>query len=843
MLVASLVLAMVQADEVLVHKFDLNDELKSLKFLSDQICMISGMKNHHISINGGQTFDPLDHTICGTESCIKSYDVSPLEPKTISFQTKNGMFLCENVEKVSANGNCGQLTIPAHKDAEVIHFEFHPSDRARALMLVNVKHLGEDVKSDDDDDEHRLYTTSNLMKDDPKDVRWEFIMSHTIKATWGNLRGRKFNSDMIYGIRVVHHKTLLPTSQVKAFYSLNLGDRYRNPKDLVLHVESFMRKDKFLFVATADSKSNVRLHVSDDNAYTFREAEFSPDKRQVTYTILDASEGSVFINVFHNNNEKNGITWGNVYQSDSTGSRFSLSLDHNKRAGTHASFHKVESLEGVYIATMVANYDDPFCKDCASYDSCLQECKYVSRITFNKGGEWHPIVAPDCSQADIDGNACHLHLHGFASFAHTPLYSRKNAIGMIIATGNVGKQLESDITETMTYISRDGGLSWTELSAGSLLYASSHHGGLILSANVATPVQDIQYTFTESPPFLSIPLNGTFKVQQIIHNDKNELSKKFIVVTEEVHHHADRHSIIMQVDFSPLHERECVPMDKENTDYEFFRPHSYESKCLLGRKIEYVRKKQMASCFNPIGYEKPHKRENCQCDYADFLCDFGFTKRPKLGLSLDAFECVPIGKAAPDTKPPYPCDGVYNETKGYARVAGDSCVDGLSVQLDPILRSCPGGIGLLGSAVLLMFFALLLSFAGVLVYKSNPAIQGWFKQALSGKFAGLGGGRPTNMGYDPVQTHDQFSSDEHSDFDESVFANQAVETVSPSSTRHIPHSTAPVSSQKHENIFPDVDSATSDDPLAPTHLGDGHSQEVDDNDQSNIVHLRAAGQS
>jgi len=51
------------------------------------------------------------------------------------------------------------------------------------------------------------------------------------------------------------------------------------------------------------------------------------------------------------------------------------------------------------------------------------------------------------------------------------------------------------------------------------------------------------------------------------------------------------------VDFAPLHERTCVGEETpgaENSDYEFWIPSSgaKNSKCLMGRKVAYVRRKR-----------------------------------------------------------------------------------------------------------------------------------------------------------------------------------------------------------------------------------------------------------
>ena len=44
-----------------------------------------------------------------------------------------------------------------------------------------------------------------------------------------------------------------------------------------------------------------------------------------------------------------------------------------------------------------------------------------------------------------------------------PLYSPKNALGILLATGNVGYNLATKAEDTNTYLSRDGGKNWNEV--------------------------------------------------------------------------------------------------------------------------------------------------------------------------------------------------------------------------------------------------------------------------------------------------------------------------------------------------------------------------------------------
>ena len=63
-----------------------------------------------------------------------------------------------------------------------------------------------------------------------------------------------------------------------------------------------------------------------------------------------------------------------------------------------------------------------------------------------------------------------------------PVYSNENALGIIIATGNVGKYLSVRDDEVNTFLSSDGGHTWKEIFKGSHIYEVSDHGGLLVMA-------------------------------------------------------------------------------------------------------------------------------------------------------------------------------------------------------------------------------------------------------------------------------------------------------------------------------------------------------------------------
>ena len=64
----------------------------------------------------------------------------------------------------------------------------------------------------------------------------------------------------------------------------------------------------------------------------------------------------------------------------------------------------------------------------------------------------------------------------------------------------------------------------------------------------------------------------------------------------------------MAIDFSSLHQRVCSGQwdpTMPESDYEYWIPvNSQGQKCLLGKRVKYLRRKREAKCFNPDDVER-----------------------------------------------------------------------------------------------------------------------------------------------------------------------------------------------------------------------------------------------
>jgi Sortilin, neurotensin receptor 3, C-terminal len=154
----------------------------------------------------------------------------------------------------------------------------------------------------------------------------------------------------------------------------------------------------------------------------------------------------------------------------------------------------------------------------------------------------------------------------------------------------------------------------------------------------------------------------------------------------------NRVGVVFTLDFSQLHTRACSGEDSagtETSDYERWAPSATAKgdSCLMGRRVEYTRRKRDRACHNSDDIEIAHFVSNCECTDRDWECDRGYKRFPIDGGVCVRDPEVPIDLA--HLVPHYCRPGLhYHVSNGYRKVAGDSCSGG--VQHEMSLLPCPG---------------------------------------------------------------------------------------------------------------------------------------------------------
>eukprot|EP01134_Creolimax_fragrantissima_P001023 CFRG1023T1 len=469
--------------------------------------------------------------------------------------------------------------------------------------------------------------------------------------------------------------------------------------------------DKFLFITTANgAKKTMEMKVSEDGGDTWNHAHFPVDleakdiagqeRTEMGYQILDASEGSVFINVDNDNDNTKagrGLHTGNLYTSDASGTAYALSLSDNLYLQSlRNDFHKVESILGTYITNqlVVENY--------------VQEFRTV--ITFDKGGEWKPIVAPqvDASGNDVGCDECYLQLHNFVSEATMglqPIFSLENAAGLVIAHGTIGRFL-SNTANTNLFLSRDGGYTWSMILEGKYSFAVADHGGLILAIPIGRGKQD--------SVLFSWDMGGSWNSFKFVDNPVTVVrvlakpgfkTRVFNVWGND----AGGHWTITTLDFTEYLGRPCL-----DADYNEWSPSDgriSNQRCVLGHKLVYKRRKSTSKCFNDIDYELEKSNTSCPCTKEDFECDYGFF-RPTIDQHCVEYSSFNQTSVAPCSNG----ETSYFLSSGYRRVPGDTCSGGVQNQyLSTTTVSCEGDGSTPVAAIVIPVIMSILALVGIAI--------------------------------------------------------------------------------------------------------------------------------
>mmetsp|Transcript_15969 Transcript_15969/g.34497 ORF Transcript_15969/g.34497 Transcript_15969/m.34497 type:complete len:890 (+) Transcript_15969:138-2807(+) len=413
----------------------------------------------------------------------------------------------------------------------------------------------------------------------------------------------------------------------------------------------------------SDFAKGITLYTSTDGGNAFVQACLPVALKQEGYELMETHDGTgaIVIVDFLIDNGFMDIPASSVYTAGPHHALFSLSLTDVYRAdfGFSTDFARIEGLPGVYIANqMVARPVDDV-DDYYDLSDSSGKPLVESRITFNGGGLWQRIPAPSyfnnpkCNRCSGSTTSCWLHLNGMSAWDSMSstlpsVYSNPSAPGLIMATGNVaptGLGLDDDLDGTCTWLSSDGGVSWSDVGEGAYIYEYADWGSTIIMArhpgNKGTVADEIRFSIDYGRCWVSIPLFTALVVDNIRIEPDGQRPR---VV---VHGKACRRSsnpncsylandtrtsvqgIMYMVDVQQLMGTkmgQCA-----STDYEMFSiPTSRLDKtpaCTLGKQMMIQRRGQDKLCFNGPDYKRPIPlNTTCNCTQADVECDYGFLR-------------------------------------------------------------------------------------------------------------------------------------------------------------------------------------------------------------------------
>jgi hypothetical protein len=220
-----------------------------------------------------------------------------------------------------------------------------------------------------------------------------------------------------------------------------------------------------------------------------------------------------------------------------------------------------------------------------------------------------------------------LHIHSYTErYDKGATFSSASAVGLMMAVGNVGEYLERrDSDNTDTFITRDGGITWSSVKRGSYMWEYGDQGSIIVIVEESKPTKFVFYTLDEGRTWIEYEFSSVTMQIDAITTVPSDTSRNFLLWGREVGNGAKSGIATVNLDFTGLKERqrqcELSETVTDNEDYYFWEPrHPMQpDNCLFGHVRQYHRKKPEAQCFNgrEIQHGHPYAR-NCSCTRQDF---------------------------------------------------------------------------------------------------------------------------------------------------------------------------------------------------------------------------------
>ena len=586
--------------------------------------------------------------------------------------------------------DCGKTIWALNQGKPIYSFQFHPIQREWGLAASWT--VCDGLESDSCELYKELFYTKDL------GLHWTLVTPYVVEFSWAQAGlvpdiQTGIPDDRVYVVYIPdasgHQRTEEWTGMVNFVKS---DDYFQTTTTLVERGNTFKSRGKFVVVGqmNGEETGEVQLLVSNEkNIEEFNPAEL-PAQHIIdkNFMLLDSSDdNSLFVHV---KPLPDAIDFGHVYVSDSSGTRFTVSLLRNIRGVKGiCDFDKAAGLEGIFIANVVSHTDTSSSSQQNTPKKHQKPAKvavsfHKSVISFDKGNIWSPLAPPSVDSlgkaVPCDDPPCSLHLHSYSSDLFAPVYSSPTALGLVIGTGNIGGYLNTRADQVNTYMSRDGGLTWYEVKKGSYVYEIGDHGAVIVMASDSQATDTVYYSWDEGLTWKSVVFTDAPVEVESILIEPGAVSLRFVVVGSR-----PGKGIAVGIDFSSLDKPPCRNPDLPGTpdsDYEWWSPSDGQSpvKCLMGRSTTYTRRKRDTECVNGEQFERAAHVESCPCTDSDFECDVGYIRK--------ATQCTPILTFEHTVDQCLPGETFYPVTTGYRRVAGDLCSGGVEDKYSPGKAPC-----------------------------------------------------------------------------------------------------------------------------------------------------------
>lgn len=468
-------------------------------------------------------------------------------------------------------------------------------------------------------------------------------------------------------------------------------DYFKTQTVLYSDILGFMSTGGYIVVAVSHGERQLRAYLTIDGV-EYSEAVLPADLdsyEQKAFTVLGSQEGAIFMHMTTNldKNEE----FGALLKSNTEGTSFViLERAVNRNSFGFVDFEKIQGLEGIILINTVAN-----AKEIVESKDKTSQKKLKTKITFNDGADWTYIKPPsvdsegkkyNCNPKNLE--KCSLNLHGFTERKDVrDTYSSGSAIGYMFALGNVGEYL-TPVSEASTFMTNDGGISWSEVKKGSYQWEYGDHGSVLVLVKDNEPTDTVSYSINGGKTWKDYQFaSEKINVYDLVTVPRDS-AMRFLVIGSSVNVRGEE-TRTYTLDFVDMFSRQCQYSKDDLKDFEYISlSHPNTKECLFGHKAKYLRKKS-DDCYVGMAPLEDKFRifANCSCTRNDYECDYNF-------MRVSDGTCKLIDGLKPaDPKDICSKDNSlieYFEPTGYRKIALSTCNGGLMLANSDSPHPCPG---------------------------------------------------------------------------------------------------------------------------------------------------------
>lgn len=300
------------------------------------------------STNGGETWVDIRNQMNKSSQSLRPglSAHAPIRRLIHSPADSNVLFALGAGEDSFVSDNAGQTWTRIGLQTRVQGFAFH--SRRPTWFLMSFWSASCMSLRSKDPCSHNLFLTKDLGN------TFSLVCSHIVQFSWG--KSQFSQSDRVY---LTHFRDKSTNQQRLTRWMQGIDFAFTDDfgKTVTRRVSNGNKfqisYDYILVVKVKDTvRQNVSLMVSADGGSSFDAAELPHSIWQHSFALLDASEGALVLHV------NQGLNIGDIYISDHSGKRFTMSLSRNVRNGGLCAFEKVMNIEGIYISNIYEQYQE-----------------------------------------------------------------------------------------------------------------------------------------------------------------------------------------------------------------------------------------------------------------------------------------------------------------------------------------------------------------------------------------------------------------------------------------------------------------------------------------------------